>query len=242
MLHLFNRKSQEKQNIIDEAGMKNKYVIPDIHGCSKTFEALLKKIDLQKEDGLFLLGDYIDRGQDSAGVINQIINLKENGYRVYPLLGNHEKDALTLDSYQLPRLVKRFISGNIENHIFNMKSATIYEKYKKFINSLELYIELDDFILVHGGFDFSLETPFCDIESILWIRNFNYDENKAKGKTIIHGHTPKRLSRIKKAITNKYKIIGLDNGCVYHDMQAYAKLLCLELNTYNLTIQNNIDY
>ena len=42
-----------------------KYAISDIHGCLKSFQALLEKIDLKKEDELFLLGDYIDRGPDS---------------------------------------------------------------------------------------------------------------------------------------------------------------------------------
>ncbi len=43
----------------------NEYVIPDIHGCLLTFKALLKNIKLKKDDRLFLLGDYIDRGPDS---------------------------------------------------------------------------------------------------------------------------------------------------------------------------------
>ena len=52
----------------------NKYAISDIHGCLKTFKALLTKLDFSKQDELYLLGDYIDRGPDSKGVIDYIWN------------------------------------------------------------------------------------------------------------------------------------------------------------------------
>ncbi len=55
-----------------------RYVIADIHGCTKTFHALLEKISLQKADQLFLLGDYIDKGKDGAGVIDKIISLMDS--------------------------------------------------------------------------------------------------------------------------------------------------------------------
>jgi serine/threonine protein phosphatase 1 len=47
-----------------------RYAISDIHGCPKTLAALIGEIGLEKKDELFLLGDYIDRGPDSQGVIN----------------------------------------------------------------------------------------------------------------------------------------------------------------------------
>jgi len=52
--------------------LMKKFAISDIHGCAKTFKALLKKINFSKEDELYLLGDYIDRGPDSKGVIDYI--------------------------------------------------------------------------------------------------------------------------------------------------------------------------
>ncbi|MFT6129303.1 MAG: serine/threonine protein phosphatase 1 [Neolewinella sp.] len=49
-----------------------RYTISDIHGCLKTFRALLDELKLDRNDELFLLGDYIDRGPDSQGVIDLI--------------------------------------------------------------------------------------------------------------------------------------------------------------------------
>ncbi|MEL6721291.1 MAG: metallophosphoesterase, partial [Bacteroidota bacterium] len=55
-----------------------KYAISDIHGCSKSFQALLEKINFSPKDELYLLGDYIDRGPDSKGVIDHVLSLKED--------------------------------------------------------------------------------------------------------------------------------------------------------------------
>ena len=63
--------------------------IGDIHGCSRAFEELIAAVDLQPEDRLVTLGDYIDHGPDSKGVINRLIALHDTGQLV-ALRGNHE--------------------------------------------------------------------------------------------------------------------------------------------------------
>ena len=63
--------------------MNRTFAIGDLHGCSRTFRKLiLENINLQKEDELYCLGDYVDRGPDSKGVIDFILELKEKGYKV----------------------------------------------------------------------------------------------------------------------------------------------------------------
>ena len=64
-----------------------KFAISDIHGCLKSFEALLDKIQLSTSDELYILGDYIDRGPDSKGVIDYIWKLEQEGYAVKCLRG-----------------------------------------------------------------------------------------------------------------------------------------------------------
>jgi serine/threonine protein phosphatase 1 len=73
-----------------------KYAIGDIHGGSRTFRTLLKRINLRHVDTLYLLGDYIDRGRDSKGVLDIIWQLMTAGYDVQPIRGNHE-DMLLRD-------------------------------------------------------------------------------------------------------------------------------------------------
>lgn len=69
--------------------------IADIHGCCRTFRRLLFDIvRLDKADTLYLLGDMIDRGPDSKGVIETILELHEEGYAIKPVRGNHEQMLL----------------------------------------------------------------------------------------------------------------------------------------------------
>ena len=53
----------------------SRFAISDIHGCAKTFEALLEQIALTKDDTLFLLGDLIDRGPGSKEVVDKVLQL-----------------------------------------------------------------------------------------------------------------------------------------------------------------------
>ena len=71
------------------------FAIGDIHGCSNTFKRLLlDKIKIRKSDIIYCLGDYIDRGIDSKGVIDFILELRAEGYTIYTLRGNHEQMML----------------------------------------------------------------------------------------------------------------------------------------------------
>jgi serine/threonine protein phosphatase 1 len=228
--------------------MSRRFVISDIHGCNKTFNMLLAKIQLSKEDQLYLLGDYIDRGPDSSGVLNTILDLQENGYSVFPIMGNHEFQALRAEKEYDKKSFVYFMSKiNKSDDLLNKKNK-LKLKYRNFFESLPFYIELDDFILVHAGFNFSKEKPFEDVSSILNTRKFKYDFDKANGKTIIYGHKPVHLEKITEKINFRKKKIPLDNGCVYtkkhrfYDFTKLHRLCCLNLDTYELICQENIEH
>ena len=71
--------------------MRNRWVIPDIHGYLNTLKSLIEnRISLTKEDTLYFLGDYIDRGPNSKGVIDYIMSLQDQDYDIHCLRGNHE--------------------------------------------------------------------------------------------------------------------------------------------------------
>ena len=79
------------------------FVIGDIHGCCNTFKKLLAELAIQKSDEIYCIGDYVDRGNDSKGVIDLIINLRIKGYQIHTLRGNHEQMMLdsTIDEERL---------------------------------------------------------------------------------------------------------------------------------------------
>jgi serine/threonine protein phosphatase 1 len=70
------------------------FAIGDIHGCVRTTEALLEQISPGQDDHLVFIGDYVDRGPDSRGVISRLIRLREECKCTF-LRGNHE--AMMLD-------------------------------------------------------------------------------------------------------------------------------------------------
>src|SRR5262245_30136097 len=67
--------------------------IGDIHGCSHALRALLDAVQPTPDDWIITLGDYVDRGPDSFGVIDQLLALHRTG-RLIALLGNHEEMML----------------------------------------------------------------------------------------------------------------------------------------------------
>ena len=225
--------NQEKSSMetpkltITDPGTGKNYVIPDIHGCFETFRALLQKIDLQKDDHLFLLGDYMNRGPKSKEVIDLIIQLMNDGYRVYPLKGNHEDLAQT--GYGLRK--------------YNMTDTAgkPMERYIRFFKDLYYYIELEDTLLVHAGINFETDNPYEDYETMLWTKKNYRRVNPNPHKRIIHGHIVKPLDKIKAAIQNREMWMPLDNGCYQKNRPQYGNLCCLELNAFQLTLQENID-
>jgi serine/threonine protein phosphatase 1 len=217
-----------------------RYAISDIHGCSATFKALVSRLNLTKNDQLFLLGDYIDRGKNSKGVVDEILNLKNSGYNIFPLKGNHEDDLLLLYSIQNKRLISNYLKIVDNNSLFN-ENYEIDDKYLEFLVKLPYFFELKDFLLVHAGFNFRMPNPYINTDDMLWIRNFSYDAVLAKGKTIVHGHDPREIEEIRKKIAEKNKIIPLDNGCFFDEDKDFGRLLCLNLDTFELITQENVE-
>lgn len=224
-------------------------VIGDIHGCSRTFKSLLEdQIYLSKEDQLFLLGDYIDKGERNKEVLDYILELIKNGFSIFPLMGNHEYFIIRDIEFCKIRKGKNQLRNLIESKDLLNSNGDIAPKYLDFIYSLPYYYELDDFLLVHAGLDFTEEFPLTDTSSMIYARNFEVEKEKINNKTLIHGHTPIGLDEIKSQI-NLYKVngeINLDNGCVYHNKSAakgkHLGHLCgLDLDKMELFTLKNID-
>lgn len=221
---------------------KREITISDIHGCYKTFKQIVeKKVKLTKEDTLYLLGDYIDRGPDSKAVVDYILRLQKNGYEVHCLRGNHEQ--MLLDAIHNTNDVRLFMMNGgkqtLESYgcaIEEMKEHPHYEFYK----NLKYFIELEDYYLVHAGFNFRKPNPFLDTESMLWIRKWynHIDYDLLDGKIIVHGHTPVTRREIKAMFHNirVNKYMDIDAGCFY-----YKKMCALDLTNQKLYFQDCLD-
>jgi len=220
-----------------------RFVVGDIHGCYETLRSLVKKkIALTKNDQLFLLGDYINKGPESKKTLNFIIKLIKKGYMVYPLRGNHEEELF--DASQNGSELLKWLCRKSPDLL---KDGKVRKKHLKFIDSLIYYYELPDFFLVHGGFNFSLKSPLKDKNAMLWRRMPEKNTSFGGKKRIIHGHKPQALEIIQSRVFKQAKIIGIDNGVNYikkHKYYEYTKMgnLCaLNLDTFEVIVQRNVE-
>lgn len=196
------------------------YIIGDIHGCNRSFQALLGRLALRPGDRLVLLGDYIDRGPDSKGVIDSIFSLREAGFEVVCLRGNHEQmllNALT-DAHDLQQWLDN--GGRQTMASFGAdRLRDIPEPYIDFINSTLHWYETGGCLCVHGGLDFSGANPLDNPHAMLWKRNWygDIDYQWLGNRIIVHGHTPESIEPIREQLRNLdyQRYLNLDNGCVY---------------------------
>lgn len=232
--------------------MKNRWVIPDVHGCMNTLKSLIEnRISLTKEDSIYFLGDYIDRGPDSKGVVDYIMSLQSLGYDVHRIRGNHEDYCIKAWEEDQKRFLFR---SNIEkewrrnggeytmNSFGAKRPREIPERYIQWMRDGKYYIELDKFILVHAGLNFHINNPFEDVSSMMWIRDFKVDRNKVGGKKVVHGHVPVEYSLINLfANSEGYDFLSLDNGVYYKNRDGFGNLLAYNLDTNEFVVQHNID-
>ena len=206
--------------------MEKIFAIGDIHGCISPLDKLMAQLDIDaSQDTLIFVGDYIDRGPDSKGVIDTILDIRKNIGDVVCLTGNHEDMFL---NYCLDRRNENLYMSNggmrtLASYGFSPEGTEeliLPPSHREFFTGLRTYHETDDYIFVHAGLRPGIPLDRQDREDLMWIRfefiNSPYDF----GKTVVYGHTPVSLN---KPLIDKNKIC-IDTGAVYG-----GKLTCIEL-------------
>lgn len=232
--------------------MSRRFVIGDIHGCLKTLTQLIEqKIRPETGDKLYFVGDYIDRGPDSKGVLDYLIGMAEEGYQMVFIRGNHEEMMIESFSSEIYFHPWMYNGGGMTLESFGLTQEQylglpgdkkLPTKYLKFLSQTTYYVELDKAFVVHAGFNFKDNNPFHDLDAMIWSRNFDYDRFKAKGKPVIHGHTPTILDSIRRTLfDSKRELVNIDAGCVYTDYPELGNLVALDLDNWQLFVQPNID-
>src|ERR1041384_1650393 len=152
------------------------FAIGDIHGHLSLLDRLLASLTILPDDTIVFLGDYVDRGPNSRGVVERVMEIKaERGDRCICLLGNHED--MMLDYWRRTRggqelrifavpgvaLAAEYGSGFWETvggeATLSSYCGAIPEGHIAFIAGLPLTYEDDDFIFVHAGLNARGDTP-----------------------------------------------------------------------------------
>jgi serine/threonine protein phosphatase 1 len=204
------------------------YAVGDIHGRLDLLQQLLQLIRLDaagKPYKLVFLGDYVDRGPDSKGVINELMGLDNT----ICLMGNHEKMMLdadgpfyvetmwhwctngghdTLESYGAPKYDTAYPPSTRD--LMDAYNKYVDPVHLAWMDELPLFYETDTHFFVHAGVWPGDPLDRQKEQNMLWIRNaFLYQEHDY-GKHIVHGHTPRRIADLHSWRT------GLDTGAYYY--------------------------
>lgn len=209
------------------------YAIGDIHGCLAELEQLHEAIadDFAahpvRRATLVHLGDYIDRGPDSAAVLTRIMTPPAylEGMRIINLLGNHE--AMLLDALDGDELVAEAWRANGGDAALESWDATgsnwrlaIPAAQITFLRQLPLMHVQGGYVFVHAGLNPNLALADQSRDDLLWIREpFLYFGGQLT-HIVVHGHTPEAES----PIVGRHRI-GVDTGAVFG-----GPLTCVVLN------------
>jgi len=231
-------------------------IIGDVHGCYKTLKSLLEnRLSFGTTDEIYIVGDLIDRGPGSKQVIDYILNLREAGYRVNTVRGNHEEMFLetfrdqTENNYMLWLMngaETTFRSYGIESYKFERVAAInhIPENHISYLRSLPYYLELEDCFIVHAGLDFQNKDTFHDFSTMVWSRGISYTKEELQGKLIVHGHTPIPAAAVEEYFIQSDRCeVNVDTGCVYSELHpGMGYLTAFDLDTFQFYSEENLDF
>jgi len=220
-----------------------RFAVGDVHGCSRTLRALIEDLlRLRPDDTLFLLGDYLDRGPDSKGVLDHLMALCRDHYDLRPLLGNHEDMALNAVGDAAARELWYSNWGRVTVGQFGAETPReIPRRYLEFMAKLPRLVTTSDYVFVHAGLDFTKEFPLRDTDPwlMVWERDWRFQPEKLEGRTLVCGHTMTPLQQIRASL--EQKLICLDNGCYRKGDKDYGSLVALNLDTRELVVQENCE-
>jgi len=187
-------RDQKLEGLLQTAldGGRNVWAVGDIHGCRQTFEELLAKLRLSEEDQVVCLGDLIDRGPDSDGVLRIV---RDCG-NIHSLKGNHEEIMSRAIGSPSGRTMEFWLRIGGRETLESMSTDSSKRlgrasEWLSFTNSLPTEVVLDTFRLVHAGYDpASSPDDQSDKERLSSRTIFLAQTPLDPARQIVCGHTP----------------------------------------------------
>lgn len=170
--------------------------IGDIHGCVRAMRAIIEAIQPAAEDTLVLLGDYVDRGPDSRGVLDLVLEL-EGRCQVQPLLGNHE--WMLLDAVQNPQVIGYWLEcgGDATVRSYDGKLSNIPAEHLAFMRRCKRYFEMPSHFFVHANYAADISLDEQPDSLLFWEHlHFHVPAPHENGKRAIVGHTSQKSGEI----------------------------------------------
>lgn len=204
--------------------MSNLYAIGDIHGHISVLEELFVSVPFQQRDEIIFVGDYIDRGPNSSGVVDFLIDKKKEFPEMIFLRGNHED--MFIDFFEgTYRYQKDFFEEKVGvetlrsyGHIPGT-SFSLSLEHQKFYKELLFFYETEDFLFAHAGFRPGIPISEQENSDMIWIREDFIGAKYDFGKPVVFGHSP-----MYEILDELPILLGIDTGLVFG-----GKLTCVKL-------------
>ncbi|MBV9883049.1 MAG: serine/threonine protein phosphatase [Sphingomonadaceae bacterium] len=204
------------------------YAIGDIHGRLDLLDLLLETIAADEAERgpaqteLIFLGDLVDRGPDSAGVVERLMALRAQR-PVRFLMGNHEEVFLravdgdlralrflvriggreTLLSYGISQEEYRSLDYDA---LLEVLRERVPDAHVQFLSAFEQWIEIGDYLFVHAGLRPGVAVEDQKSSDLCWIREDFLNHRDSFGKMVVHGHS------ITEEVDERSNRIGIDTG------------------------------
>jgi serine/threonine protein phosphatase 1 len=201
--------------------------IGDIHGCLAALDLLLARVEVRPDDRLIALGDYVDRGPDSRGVLDRVIKLHETG-QLIALRGNH--DAMMLDARKAYGRGMWLAVGGRETlqsygvafpEAFNI--TDVPDRHWRFLeDDLRDWYEIDTHFFVHAGVYYDIPLDEQPEDVLLW-EKLHEPLPHVSGKVMVCGHTKQKSG----VPLNLGHAVCIDTGVYEPD----GWLTCLDVRT-----------
>lgn len=173
--------------------MSRTIAIGDIHGCSVALKSLIDAIAPQADDLIVPLGDYVDRGIDSKGVLDQLIRLKDR-CRLVPILGNHDQMMLHAKDGRQDFRFWLNCGGDaaLDSYGSTSQLSLIPSSHFDFLKSCRSYFVTETHVFVHANFKPDVPIEKFDDHTLRWLslRDYVPATRHCSGKTFVVGHTP----------------------------------------------------
>jgi serine/threonine protein phosphatase 1 len=183
------------------------FAIGDIHGCLISLETLLSSLELKADDQLIFLGDYVDRGPQTCGVIERLISLSQTTNAVF-LRGNH--DDWMLDARTNRKMFNSWLHVGGKETLQSYGTINLQHipsEHFDFLEQTRVFYETEYEIFAHASVSYlplELNTP----RLLMWGNLFDIEEHSS-GKRIIVGHS----SQNNGLPLNKGFVVCVDTHC-----------------------------
>ena len=186
--------------------------VGDVHGHSAALTALIDAINPAADDTIITLGDYVDQGPDSRGVLEQLVALGQT-CRLVPLMGNHEE--MMLDAFENPARQEQWMAygGRITLDSYGLPGELqqVPKEHLGFLEQLRLYFETETHFFVHGNYVPNMSIDRQPSQTVLWLPLDDLPGPHYSEKVAVLGHTPQKSGKL----LDLGYLKCIDTGCGY---------------------------